>query len=148
MSPTDDIRIDPRGYRFGAFVTLAFALIALVFGPDPVGLLAMAMLTSLFLPGATVGPQVTLQSFIFRAYIRPRIGSPTETESFRPPRFAQQMGLVMAGAALVLGLAGVTAGFFVFAALVTVASFLNGVFGFCAGCEIYLLFKRATTKAA
>lgn len=148
MSPTDDIRIDPRGYRFGALVTLAFALIALVFGPDFVGLIAVAVLTAMFLPGATVGPQVTVQSFLFRTFIRPRIGPPTETESFRPPRFAQQMGLVMAGAALILGLAGVTVGFFVFAGLVTVASFLNGVFGFCAGCEIYLLFKRATTKAA
>jgi len=148
VSPTDDIRIDPRGYRFGALVTLAFALIALVFGPDFVGLIAVAVLTAMFLPGATVGPQVTVQSFLFRTFIRPRIGPPTETESFRPPRFAQQMGLVMAGAALILGLAGVTVGFFVFAGLVTVASFLNGVFGFCAGCEIYLLFKRATTKAA
>ena len=67
----------------------------------------MAVLTAMFVPGATVGPQVTVQSFLFRTFIRPRIGAPMETESFRPPRFAQQMGLVMAGAALVLGLAGV-----------------------------------------
>lgn len=148
MSPTDDIRIDPRGYRFGALVTFVIALAALILGPGAAGIILMAVLTAMFLPGATVGPQVTVQSFLFRTFIRPRIGVPTETESFRPPRFAQQMGLVMAAAALVLGLADVTAGFFVFAALVTVASFLNGVFGFCAGCEIYLLLKRATTKAA
>ena len=148
MSPTDDIRIDPRGYRFGALVTLAIALAALLFGAGTVGLIFMAVLTAMFIPGATVGPQVTVQSFLFRTLIRPRIGPPTETESFRPPRFAQQMGLAMAGAALVLGLAGADAGYYVFAALVTVASFLNGVFGFCAGCEIYLAFKRATTKAA
>ncbi len=148
MSPTDDIRIDPRGYRFGALVTFAIALASLIVGPGAAGIILMAVLTAMFLPGATIGPQVTLQSFLFRTFIRPRIGPPTETESFRPPRFAQQMGLVMAAAALVLGLAGVTAGFFAFAALVTVASFLNGVFGFCAGCEIYLLFKRATTKAS
>jgi len=148
VSPTDDIRIDPRGYRFGALVTLAIALAALLFGAGTVGLIFMAVLTAMFIPGATVGPQVTVQSFLFRTLIRPRIGPPTETESFRPPRFAQQMGLAMAGAALVLGLAGADAGYYVFAALVTVASFLNGVFGFCAGCEIYLAFKRATTKAA
>lgn len=148
MSPTNDIRIDPRGYRFGALVTFAIALTALILGPSLAGLIVIAVLTAMFLPGATIGPQATLQSYLFRTLIRPRIGAPTETESFRPPRFAQQMGLVMAAAALVLGLTGVTAGFFVFAALVTVASFLNGVFGFCAGCEIYLLLKRATTKAA
>ena len=148
MSPTNDIRIDPRGYRFGALVTFAIALAALLFGANTVGLIVMAVLTAMFLPGATVGPQVTVQSFLFRTLIRPRLGAPTETESFRPPRFAQQMGLAMSAAALILGLAGVDAGYFVFAALVTVASFLNGVFGFCAGCEIYLAFKRATTKAA
>ena len=148
MSPTDDIRIDPRGYRFGALVTLAIALSALLFGASNIGLVFMAVLTAMFIPGATVGPQVTVQSFVFRTLIRPRIGPPTETESFRPPRFAQQMGLTMAAAALVLGLAGADLGYFVFAALVTVASFLNGVFGFCAGCEIYLAFKRATTKAS
>ncbi|NTV39007.1 MAG: DUF4395 domain-containing protein [Demequinaceae bacterium] len=142
------MRIDPRGYRFGALVTFAIAVSSLILGPGAAGLILMAALTAMFLPGATVGPQVTLQSYLFRTFIRPRIGPPTETESFRPPRFAQQMGLVMAGAALILGLAGVAVGFFVFAALVTVASFLNGVFGFCAGCEIYLLLKRATTKAA
>lgn len=147
MSPTPDIQIDPRGYRFGALVTLAVALVAVLAGPNAVGLIAMAVLTAMFVPGATVGPQVTLQSFLFRTLIRPRIGSPKETESFRPPRFAQQMGLVMAALALIFGLASVAAGFWVFAGLVTVASFLNGVFGFCAGCELYLLFKRATTKA-
>ncbi len=30
-----------------------------------------------------------------------------------------------------------------------VAAFLNAAFGFCLGCEVYLLFKRATsTKGA
>ena len=148
MSPTIDIQIDPRGYRFGAFVTLVIVLAALVVGSGAAGLILMAVLTVMFLPGAIVGPQATAQSWLFRTLVRPRIGPPGETESFRAPRFAQQMGLVMAAAGLVLGLAGVAPGFYVFAALVAVASFLNGVFNFCAGCEIYLAFKRATTKAA
>ncbi len=148
MSRTADIQIDPRGYRFGALVTLAVVLAALVVGANAAGLLIMAVLTAMFVPGATVGPQVTLQSWLFRTLVRPRIGRPSETESFRPPRFAQQMGLAMAAAGLILGLAGADVGFYVFAALVAIASFLNGVFGFCAGCEIYLMVKRATTKAA
>lgn len=148
MSPTSDIQIDPRGYRFGALVTFVVVLAALVAGANAVGIVIMAVLTAMFVPGATVGPHVTLQSWLFRTLVRPRIGAPSETESFRPPRFAQQMGLVMAAAGLVLGLVGADAGFYVFAALIAIASFLNGVFNFCAGCEIYLLFKRVTTKAA
>ncbi len=148
MSPTSDIQIDPRGYRFGALVTFVIVLAALVAGANAVGIVILAVLTAMFVPGATVGPHVTLQSWLFRTLVRPRIGAPSETESFRPPRFAQQMGLGMAAAGLLLGLAGADVGFYVFAALVAIASFLNGVFNFCAGCEIYLMFKRATTKAA
>jgi len=148
VSPTSDIQIDPRGYRFGALVTFVIVLAALVAGANAVGIVILAVLTAMFVPGATVGPHVTLQSWLFRTLVRPRIGAPSETESFRPPRFAQQMGLGMAAAGLLLGLAGADVGFYVFAALVAIASFLNGVFNFCAGCEIYLMFKRATTKAA
>lgn len=143
-----DVQIDPRGYRFGAAITLALALLALVLGATAAGLVTMAILTLMFLPGATIGPQATVQAALFKRLVRPRIGPPAETESFRPPRFAQQMGLAMATAALVLGALGLDWGFWVFAALVTVASFLNAVFGFCLGCEIYLLLKRASARAA
>lgn len=143
-----DVQIDPRGYRFGAAITLVVALAALILGSGTAGLIAIGILTVLFIPGAFIGPQATLQSAIFKALLRPRIGPPKETEPFQPARFAQQMGLVMAAAGLVLGLLGMTPGFYIFAALVTVASFLNAVFGFCLGCEIYLLLKRSTTRPA
>ena len=144
----DDVRIDPRGYRFGAAVTLAIALLSLLLGASTPGYVAMAILVVLFIPGATIGPQASLQAAIFKRAIRPRIGPPSETESFRPPRFAQQMGLAMSLAALVLGVAGLAWGFWIFAALVTIASFLNAVFGFCLGCEIYLILKRAGARTA
>jgi hypothetical protein len=108
----------------------------------------MALLALMFLPGATVGPQATVQAAIFKRAIRPRLGAPKETESFRPPRFAQQMGLGFAVLAVIFGVLSAPVGFFIFAGFVTVASFLNSVFGFCLGCEIYLLFKRATTRTA
>lgn len=143
-----DIRIDPRGYRFGAAITLALALAALLIGPTTAGIAVLFVLTALFLPGATIGPQATLQAFLFKALIRPRIGPPRETESYLPPRFAQQMGLAMSAAGLVLGMAGLEWGFWVFVSLVTAASFLNAVFGFCLGCEIYLLLKRLGSRGA
>ena len=143
-----DIQIDPRGYRFGASVTLVISIIALVLGANAAGTITMAILALLFLPGATVGPQKTLQSWVFRKAIRPRIGPPSETESFRPPRFAQQMGLGFSILAVIFGALSMPLGFYVFTGFVVAASFLNSVFGFCLGCEIYLLAKRATTRAA
>ncbi len=143
-----DVQIDPRGYRVGAAITLAVALTSLLLGPNTAGLIAMAVLTALFLPGAIVGPQATVQSWLFKRLIRPRLAPPAHTESFRPARFAQQMGLAMSAAALLLGLLNLGVGFYIFAALVTGASFLNAVFGFCLGCEIYLLLKRAGSRPA
>lgn len=144
----NDLQIDPRGPRFGAFFQLAFSVAALLAGANPVGIAIMAVLLVLFIPGAIVGPQATLQSWVFKTLVRPRLAPPTETESFRPPRFAQQMGLGFSILAVTCGAMGWDLGFFVFTGFVTFASFLNGVFNLCLGCEIYLLVKRATTRAA
>lgn len=145
---TTDVQIDPRGYRFGAGVTLVVSIIALLIGANVGGIITMAILALLFLPGATIGPQATLQAAIFKRLIRPRIGPPTETESFRPPRFAQQMGLGFSLLAVAFGVAQVDVAFYIFTGFVVVASFLNSVLGFCLGCEIYLLGKRLTSRAA
>ncbi len=143
-----DVQIDPRGYRFGAAITLAVSVVALVLGAGAGGVITMGVLALLFLPGATVGPQATVQAWIFKKLIRPRLDAPKETESFRPPRFAQQMGLGFSILAVVFGALSLPVLFYVFTGFVVVASFLNSVLGFCLGCEIYLLLKRATTRAA
>ncbi|WP_084124894.1 DUF4395 domain-containing protein [Demequina sp. NBRC 110054] len=142
-----DIRIDPRGPRFGAAVTLVIAVAALIIGANNVGLVLAFALAALFLPGAIVGPQATVQSAIFAKWVRPRLDPPAETESFRAPRFAQQVGLAFAVLAIAfLGL-GVVLGFYIAIGFVVIASFLNAVFDFCLGCEVYLLATRATRRA-
>jgi hypothetical protein len=149
ISPSaKDIQIDPRGYRIGAGITAVIAIVGLVLGSGTAGTIIFAVLAAMFIPGATVGPQATLQSFLFKKLIRPRIGAPKETESFRPPRFAQLIGLICAVLATAFGLAGVTLGFYIFAAFLLGASFLNSVFGFCLGCEIYLLLVRMRAPRA
>ncbi len=145
---SSDLQIDPRGPRLGAVIPLVLSASAIVLGLGTPALVVLAVLAVLFAPGAIVGPQATLQGWFFRQVIRPRLQAPKETESFRPPRFAQQVGLVFTIAAIGFGLAGSAVGFFVFAGFVLAASFLNAVFNFCLGCEMYLLFKRVTTKVA
>jgi hypothetical protein len=130
----------------GAGITSVIAIVGLLLGSGTAGTVTFAALALLFLPGATIGPQATLQSFLFRTLVRPRLGAPKATESFRPPRFAQLIGLICAGLATIFGLAGATVGFYVFAGFVVGASFLNSVFGFCLGCEIYLLLKRTGSR--
>lgn len=142
-----DIRIDPRGPRFGAAVTLVVAVATIVIGANSVGLVLAFLLAALFLPGAIVGPQATVQSAIFQKWVRPRLDPPAETESFRATRFAQQVGLGFSILAIVfLGL-NVVLGFYIAIGFVVLASFLNAVFDFCMGCEVYLLATRATRRA-
>jgi len=74
--------------------------------------------------------------------VRPRLGAPDDLEDPVPPTFAQGVGFVITLVGLVLGLAGVPYAVVVAAGLAFVAAFLNSVFGFCLGCQIYLLLAR------
>lgn len=143
-----DLQIDVRGPRFGAAVTLVLAIIALLLGATTAGIVVMAVLSLLFVPGAVVGPQATLQATVFKRLVLPRLEPTSKTESFRAPRFAQQIGLAFSVLAVIFGALDVSVAFFIFTGFVTVASFLNAVFNFCLGCEIYLLVKRSSPQRA
>ncbi|WP_405801180.1 DUF4395 domain-containing protein [Streptomyces sp. NBC_01506] len=134
------MNIDVRGPRFGAAVTTVVLAVVLVTGSG--ALLGWQALV--FAVGALAGVGRSPYAWLFRAVVRPRIGPPTEFESPEPPRFAQAVGLVFAVVGLVgclwgplwLGLAAT--------ACALAAAFLNAVFGYCLGCEMYLLLRRTT----
>jgi hypothetical protein len=134
--------IDPRGPRFGAAVNLVLLIAVLLLGATPAGYVVLAVIVAGFALGAFGGIGRTWQGWVFRKAVRPRLAPPTELEDPRPPTFAQLVGLVITGAGLVLGLAGVEAAVPVAAAFALVAAFLNAVFGLCLGCEMYLLGVR------
>ncbi|WP_340384208.1 DUF4395 domain-containing protein [Streptomyces sp. SS7] len=135
--------IDVRGPRFGAAVTTVVLAVVLVTGS--VWLLAWQTLA--FALGAAGGVGRSPYGWAFRRIVRPRIGPPTEFEPPEPPRFAQAVGLVFAAVGLVglalgpgwLGLAATGAAL--------AAAFLNAAFGYCLGCEAYLLVRRVTVRA-
>lgn len=135
--------IDPRGPRFGAAVTAVLLVVVLLVPPGPPALMMLAAVVALFAVGAVRGAQGTVQGLVFRTVVRPRLAPPAHLEDPRPPRFAQQVGLAITGIGLVLGLAGWPLAVTVAAALALVAAFLNAAVGFCLGCELYLLARRA-----
>jgi len=134
--------IDPRGPRFGAAVNLVLLVAVLLLGTTPGAYVVLAVIVAGFALGAFGGIGRTWQGWVFRKLVRPRLAPPTELEDPRPPTFAQLVGLVITGAGLVLGLAGVAVAVPVAAAFALVAAFLNAVFGLCLGCELYLLGVR------
>lgn len=108
---------------------------------DP-GFLLVVVIALLFLWGVA-SPRTAPWGALFRRAIRPRLAPPTELEDPRPPRFAQGVGLFVVTVGLVLHLAGVPWALPIAAAAAFIAAFLNAVFDFCLGCQLYLLLQRA-----
>ena len=132
------MEIDPRGPRTAALITTIVLATVLVTGSG--WLLAAQALV--FAAGAVLGLRYSPYGILYRKLIRPRLGPPRELEPEAPPRFAQAVGLVfaiagVAGYAANLPLLGMAA-----TAATLAAAFLNGVFGFCLGCEMYLFVRR------
>jgi len=137
--------IDPRSPRFGAGVTAVLLLVDVflgVAGVHGIALILLAALAVLFGWGAFAGIRRHPYGAIFRALIRPRLQPPTELEDPTPPTFAQGIGLVITGIGALVGLF-VPVVVPIAAGLAFVAAFLNSVFGYCLGCQIYLALVRA-----
>lgn len=139
----NDAPVDVRGPRFAAWVTAGvLAVVLLTASPVLLGLQALV-----FAAGAALGIRRAPYGVLFRRLVAPRLGPATEFEDPAPPRFAQAVGLVFA----VVGTVGFALGWpalgFGATALALAAAFLNAAFGFCLGCEMYLLFRRATVRS-
>jgi hypothetical protein len=133
--------IDPRGARFGAVVSTIILALVLVTGSGWL----LAAQTLVFALGAALGLRYAPYGMIFRWLIRPRLGPPRELEAEPPPRFAQGVGAVF-GAIGVIGYGtGVTVLGMAATAAALAAAFLNAAFGFCLGCEMYLMIRRIRT---
>lgn len=146
MTDTRPRAIDPRSPRFGAGITAVLLLVVLFLwltGATVAATVLLLVIAALFAWGAFAGVQRHPYGVLYRRLVRPRLGPPAETEDPAPPTFAQGVGLVVTGAGLVLGLLGVPAAVPIAAALAFVAAFLNAVFGYCLGCQLYVLLVRA-----
>ena len=131
--------VDVRGPRFAAAVTAVVLAVALVLGSG----VLVAVQAVVFAVGAFAGLRYAPYGAFFRVAVAPRLGPVRERESEAPPRFAQLVGLLFA----VVGAAGYLLGAPVLGAVATgfalVAALLNAATGFCLGCELYLIARRA-----
>ena len=132
------MQIDPRGPRFGAVITTV-VFIAVLITSNTWLLAAQALVFGI---GTVFGMRYAPYGLVFRWLIRPSLSPPEELEDEAPPRFSQGLGLAFA----VVGVIGYATGAawlgIVAVALGLIAAFLNGAFGLCLGCELYLLIRR------
>jgi hypothetical protein len=138
--------IDPRGPRFAAGVTAVVFLVIIalaLLGLDVAALVLAILSAVVFAIGAFGGVRRHPYGRLYRRLVRPRLGPPTELEDPRPPTFAQGVGLVVTVAGIVLHLLGVPFALPIAGAAAFLAAFLNSVFAYCLGCQLYLLLVRA-----
>jgi Domain of unknown function (DUF4395) len=132
------MNVDPRGPRLGAAITTVVLAVVLLTAS---GWLLLAQ-TLVFAIGALAGLRYAPYGFLYRHLVRPRLGPPSRTEAEAPPRFAQGVGMVIAGIGCIGFVAGSTAAGMIFTALALAAAFLNAAFDLCLGCQMYLLIQR------
>lgn len=138
-APTDPpARIDARGPRFAAVLSTVVLAAVLITGSGWL-LAAQALVFAL---GALGGLGRSPYGWLYRAFVRPRLGPPTELEDAAPPRFAQAVGLGFALVGTAGYLSGATWLGLAATGLALAAAFLNAAFGYCLGCEVYLLLRR------
>jgi len=139
-------QVDPRGPRFGASITAVLLLVVIALGLADAAGAAFALfvvLSALFAWGAFRGIAKHPYAWIFRAFVRPRLAPPAELEDAAPPTFAQGVGFFVTIVGIVLQLVGVQYGLVAAASAAFIAAFLNSVFAYCLGCQLYLLLVRA-----
>lgn len=137
-------QVDVRAPRFAAAVTSVVLAVALLTGSGWL----IAVQAVVFAVGAFAGLRVSPYGLLFRTLVAPRLGPVREREAEAPPRFAQLVGLLFA----VVGAAGYLLGAPLLGAVATgfalVAALLNATTGFCLGCELYLIARRALPARA
>jgi hypothetical protein len=135
--------IDPRGPRVGASITAVLLAAVVLLGASTAGLWLLTFIMLSFALGTLRGAEGSWQGMLFKKFVRPRLGPPSEMEDRRPPRFAQGVGLFVTAVGVLLGFLGVLPAVPIAAAVAFVAAALNAVVGLCLGCEMYLLMRRA-----
>jgi hypothetical protein len=134
--------IDVRGPRFSASLTVIALAIALA----TQNVWVLAFQAVVFAIGAIRGPQFTPYAFIFKRIVKPRLRGEVVTEDSRPPQFAQSVGFIFALVGLLGAAIGSVPVFSIAVGFALAAAFLNSVFNYCLGCEMYLLVLRIRTR--
>ena len=137
------VLIDARGPRYSAGITSVVLALALITESSYV----IGFQFAVFLSAVLFGLRKSIYGVIYRGLIQPRLSGPVPSEDQRAPRFAQLIGALFAFVALLGGVTGNSAVFLIATSFALGAAFLNAAFGFCLGCQIYLILLRLTKRS-
>jgi hypothetical protein len=129
--------IDSRAPRFNQATVGAVSLLAVLSGWWPL----LALLAAQLAIGLRFGRRYCLPCVAYFEIVQPRVGE-GPIEDSRPPRFANQVGLIVLSSASVAYLVGVPALGAGLGLLVSGLALLAAATGFCAGCQLYRIGAR------
>lgn len=129
--------IDSRAPRVNQAVVGVGSLLAVVTGWWPI----LALLAGQLGIGLRFGRRYCLSCVAYFELIQPRLGE-GPIEDARPPRFANQIGLVVLSAASMGYLVGLPLVGAALGAVVAFLALLAAFTGFCTGCQIYRIGAR------
>jgi hypothetical protein len=129
--------IDARAPRFNQAVIGTLSLVAFLVDWWPL----YAILAGQFALGLLLGRRWCLPCLAYFELIQPRLGE-GPIEDARPPRFANQVGLVVLTAASIAHAAGAEVIGWALGVMVAGLALLSAATGICAGCEMYKLAAR------
>jgi hypothetical protein len=129
--------IDARAPRFNQATVGLVSLLAVVSGWWPL----LALLALQLGLGLRFGRRYCLPCVAYFEFVQPRFGE-GEIEDSRPPRFANQIGLVVLAAASLAFLAGLAPVGNALGLLVAALALLAATTGVCVGCEMYRIRAR------
>jgi hypothetical protein len=133
--------IDPRGARFAAGVTSLVLAVSLALGAGW-GVQLLVLQGLVFAAAAVLGMASHPYIWVFRTFIRPRLGAPARRLEAAPSRFAATVGLVFALLGTFGALAALPVVFYVAVGFALVVALVNAVFDLCLVCELYLATRR------
>ena len=144
MSTTTPAQVDVRGPRFVAWITSVVLVITLIVSgvSTSAAAVVLGVQALVFAIGAAGGPRRHPYGRLFTHLVAPRLRPVSEREPVPPLKFAQLVGFVFAGIALLGFGAGVPLLGVIATAAALAASFLNAAFGVCLGCQLYPLIAR------
>jgi len=132
------VLIDARGPRYSAAITTTVLALALITESNYL----IGFQFAVFLSAVIFGLRRSIYGFIYRNLIQPRLSGPVPSENEAAPKFAQLIGALFAFVALLGGVTGNTGVFLIATSFALGAAFLNAAFGFCLGCQMYLILVR------
>ncbi|MFE4977944.1 DUF4395 domain-containing protein [Kitasatospora sp. NPDC056651] len=133
------MQTDPRGPRLAAALSSVVLLLALHAGNRPL-LAAQALVFALgALGGLRLAPYVRL----FQALVLPWLAPPAATADERTLRFDQGICMVFTAVGALGYYSGVTWLGLLSGLTAFTAAFANAAFGYCVGCEVYPVVRRA-----